>query len=264
MAKILINEAQLSSIADSIREKWWLAGSMQTDSIPYWTSQIITTSEYMRISNSYSLSFPILKEVYGGAPWNPTTISLPNITKIGDYAFCLCENLREITIPACVTSIGNYAFIGCKRLESLIFEDGEKTLTLGYNTYNTNSSKSKGLFRDCPLETIYLGRNIEYESYNDKSSEAAFYAYGYSAFANIPTLNTVTINVPEGVTSFLVGKYAFRGCSGITSATFTPSTDWYNSSSASMSGGTAVEVSDSSGAASVLKSMGENYLYWKE
>ena len=191
------------------------------------------------------------------------------MTKIGSSAFNGCAKLKEITIPEKVTNIGNYAFNGCTGLTKLKLEDGNKTLTLGYNSYNSDSYSGynkyrRGLFRDCPLESLHLGRNIEYASYNDKSPEAQCWAYGYSAFTDITTLNSVTINVPEGVSSFLIGKYAFKGCSGITSATFTPSTDWYNSSSASMTGGSTVDVGNSSSAATVLKSMGENYLYWKE
>ena len=49
MAKILINEAQLSSIADSIREKWWIAGSMPVSSMAECVSSIMTTSEYIAI-----------------------------------------------------------------------------------------------------------------------------------------------------------------------------------------------------------------------
>ena len=66
-------------------------------------------------------------------------------------------------------------FNGCTSLKELRIEDGESTLSLGYNTYNSSNTTSKGLFYDCPLETLYLGRDL---SYNTDAS------YGYSPFYN--------------------------------------------------------------------------------
>lgn len=41
-----------------------------------------------------------------------------NITKIGDYAFCNCDGITHITIPAQVTYVGRSAFYGCAKLVS--------------------------------------------------------------------------------------------------------------------------------------------------
>ena len=124
-----------------------------------------------------------------------------NVKTIPDYAFKGCTGLTSITIPNSVTSIGNRAFYGCTSLKELRIEDGESTMSLGYNTYNS-SKTGKGLFYDCPLETLYLGRNL---SYNTN------YSYGYSPFYNIETLANVTIG--KNVTS--IGNSAFRGCTGL-------------------------------------------------
>ena len=99
-----------------------------------------------------------------------------------------------------VTSIGNYAFDNCTALKKIIIEDGNTTLSLGYN------GSSQGLFYDCPLEEVYLGRNL---SYNSGSS------YGYSPFYNKGKLTTLTIG--DNVTS--IGNYAFYGCSSLTAIT---------------------------------------------
>ena len=58
------------------------------------------------------------------------------------------------------------------------------------------------MFYDCPLETLYLGRNL---SYNTDSY------YGYSPFYNKSTLTSVTIG--NSVTSIVSG--AFYGCTGL-------------------------------------------------
>ncbi|MBO7230378.1 MAG: leucine-rich repeat domain-containing protein [Bacteroidaceae bacterium] len=133
-----------------------------------------------------------------------TSITIGNsVTSIGDYAFDDCSCLTSIEIPNSVTSIGDYAFNGCASLKELRIEDGEGTLSLGYNTYGSYDT-SKGLFYDCPLETLYLGRNLSYNTGG---------IYGYSPFYNIKTLASVTIG--NSVTS--IGNYAFYNCTGLTS-----------------------------------------------
>ena len=202
-----------------------------------------------------------------------TEFEIPCMVKtIGKGAFYGCTKLKTLTVPASVASIGHYAFNGCTGLKTLELEDGEEELTLGYNEYDDYSYDGwggRGLFRDCPLESLYLGRNIEYADYNDKSPDASCHYYGYSAFANISTLTTVNINVPTGVDSFTIGKYAFKGCTGINNATFTTpegeSWTWFESSLGSVSSsGTTVDVSNTTDAAYVLKNLGESYLHGKK
>ena len=133
-----------------------------------------------------------------------TNITIPNsVTSIADRAFEGCTGLTNITIPNSVTSIGNAAFDDCKGLKELFIEDGEKTLSLGYNMYKSTGT-GQGLFYDCPLETIYLGRNLYYNTYAH---------YGSSSFREIKTLKCVTIG--NSVTS--IGESAFYNCTGLTS-----------------------------------------------
>ena len=236
------------------------------------TIKTIDTNAFNGCTNLTNINIPSTVTIIGSSAFQDCTslsdITIPpSVTTIEDYVFYGCKTLKKIVIPSSVNRIGNFTFNGCVGLKILTFEDGDEPVLLGYNNYSnywSDRRDCKGLFYDCRLDSIYLGRNIEYAAYNDKVSDARFIDYGYSAFSNIPTITTVTINVPDGVSSFIIGKYAFRGCSGITSVTFNPSTEWYNSSSASMTGGTLVDVSSETDAANVLKSMGENYLYWKK
>ena len=128
-----------------------------------------------------------------------TSIAIPeSVTKIGEYAFRGCSSLTSITIPASVTSIGNSAFDNCTALRKVTFEDGNNTLSLGYNKTSSNDI-GEGLFYDCPLTTLYLGRDLYYSDY---------YSNGFSPFAYVSSLSSVTIG--ENVTS--IGSHAFYGC----------------------------------------------------
>ncbi len=133
-----------------------------------------------------------------------TAITLPeSVTCIGEYTFSGCSSLTAITIPEGVTSIGDYAFRDCTALKEIIFEDGSETLSLGYNYYDNGYTTGQGLFYDCPLESVYLGRNLSYSSGS---------SYGYSPFYYKTELTSVLIG--DGVTS--IGSWAFYDCSSLT------------------------------------------------
>ncbi|MDE7411791.1 MAG: leucine-rich repeat domain-containing protein, partial [Paramuribaculum sp.] len=129
-----------------------------------------------------------------------TSISIPNsITSIGEAAFRGCSALTSLTIPNSVTDIANNAFNDCASLKELIIANDPETLSLGYNYEST-----KGLFFDCPLESLYLGRDLSYKTGT---------SYGYSPFYHQTKLTSLTIE--NSVTS--IGESAFSGCTALTS-----------------------------------------------
>ena len=148
-----------------------------------------------------------------------TSITIGNNVKtIGKNAFNGCSLLSEITIPQSVTEIKDYAFDNCSSLADVIIEDKTKSLSLG-------SNGSSPIFSDCPLDSVYIGCKI---TYNTSSS------YGYSPFYRNTSLRTVVItdteteiydnefygcsnlkdvSIGNGVNK--IGKWAFSGCSGL-------------------------------------------------
>ncbi len=114
-----------------------------------------------------------------------------------DYAFCDCKSLKNILIPKGVPAIGNYAFGGCASLSNVVIADRDEPLKL-------YSNKEKGLFNDCPLDSVYIGGDISY--YEDKE-------HGYSPFFRNQTLRTVKIAERETA----ISNNEFYGCSNLKS-----------------------------------------------
>ena len=157
-------------------------------------------SVYMGRNLSYSSGTSSGYSPFHGITGLPTITIGAKVTRIEDYTFYNCRDLTSITIPEGVTSIGYHVFDNCTALKEVIIEDGSKTLSLGYN------DDRQGLFYDCPLETVYLGRNLNLFLGTDSV---------YSPFLYQSGLTSVTIG--ENVTS--IRPYTFIGCARISSIT---------------------------------------------
>ena len=118
-----------------------------------------------------------------------------SLTTIENYLFNNCSSLTDIEIPNSVSSVGDYTFSGCTTLKKVTFKDSNTALSLGRNGSNP-------LFADCPLDNVYIGRDI---SYNTSSS------YGYSPFYRNISLHSVTFSDKETE----ISNYEFYGCSGL-------------------------------------------------
>lgn len=164
-----------------------------------------TTGWYKKQTDGVVYAGNVLYKYKGTMPLDAAIEIKEGTISISQSAFFDCSNLASLTIPGSVVSIGNYAFGGCTSLRELTLKDGNDTLSLGYNNYNWNSSsdnQGESLFYHCPLERIYLGRNLKYETGAQ---------YGFSPFYNKSELISVTIG--DGVCS--MGNYAFSNCSSI-------------------------------------------------
>lgn len=152
-----------------------------------------------------------IEELYIGRPitMNCTTGTWINGTLIMDsYSRCLCRSAFCGLKPLTKVVIGEYCnqitpqwFWGCSNLKQLVIQDGLNPIeffqNIYYNEYNENSYphysaqfKYVETFADCPLEYVYIGRNI---NYTQKYNGVSYPNERFSPFENKETLNTVVI-----------------------------------------------------------------------
>lgn len=178
------------------------------------------TVTYEKDGTDNYASLPANVKIPESVEYNGVTYS---VTKVANLAFANCQSLESISIPSTVVQIGetyssydegvSLPFYNCTALKSVRFEDGEKEIVLGA-TYNGNQPNG-GLFSYCPLEEVYIGRNISYQDYYSSYTTYTFEKkpeeYGYSAFYNKTKLTKAVIS--SSVTA--IPKYLFYKCSAL-------------------------------------------------
>ncbi len=146
-----------------------------------------------------------------------TEITIPdNVTSIGDAAFLGCYDITYVAIGTGITKLDASIFGGCRSVKELRIEDSEEEILLPHS----RGSFYESAFSDCPLENIYLGRDInhsEYASPFGKSLKSVVVGKNVTTieertFENCTGLTEITI--PDNVTS--IEKRAFEDCTGLT------------------------------------------------
>ena len=94
--------------------------------------------------------------------------------------------LKSLTIGESFSEIENDMFNGCTSLEEVYIEDHYGRLYLGYN----DESQYIGVFSDCPIKYLYLGRNLEYPIDRNKNVCVNFLGQKRNSVA---TLRSLTI-----------------------------------------------------------------------
>ncbi len=151
-----------------------------------------------------------------------------SVTSIGDSAFLGCSGLTGITIPNSVTSIGESAFYGCDRLievynksslkiiagdfsfgcvayyaKNIYTEEGKSKLTTDENGYVIYTDGDEKLL------VAYLGTETELML---PAYISQIYKYAFSGCSGL-----TSITIPDRVTS--IGESAFEFCTGLISVT---------------------------------------------
>lgn len=142
------------------------------------------------------------------------------LATIDSYAITDCQALENLVIPANVTKMELAAFHDIRNLKKLRFEDGDQYIAIDH-AYNMGEI---GMFSNCGLENLYLGRMITY--YTSSTTP--------SPFAKSATLRTVEFGtsvssiqpslfieckalegavIGDGVTN--ISASAFEGCTAL-------------------------------------------------
>lgn len=124
------------------------------------------------------------------------------ITAIEVCAFADCRTLSMISIPPNVNQIDSEAFSGCLSLKEVVIEDGDECLDFAY---------SGDVFASCPIESVYLGREIDYLC-QDIDDGFCYETY-YSPFKENPLLKSIEIG--NRVTR--IADWAFAESKGLVS-----------------------------------------------
>lgn len=162
--------------------------------IGYWAFQGCSALTSVTLSNSVR---EIKKETFKGCS-SLSSVVVPNsVWKIEEEAFSGCSALESVTIPGSVWEIETGAFLGCTSLKTLILEDEDDAppyeLSLGVHT-SENIASAHGLFADCPIENLYLGRYIAYNDFRGTSADNPLYHYPWRrAFYEMKTLKKITL-----------------------------------------------------------------------
>lgn len=127
-------------------------------------------------------------------------ITIPSSAKnIGVNAFSGCKTIKEMNIPKNILGVQDGAFSGCSSLAKLTIEDSPQSIGFGTCGYS-----KKSLFYDCPLEEVYIGRDIGmYYMSTDK--------HDYLPFYNKNEIKKITI----GANVSGIWDYSFYGCTAI-------------------------------------------------
>ena len=147
----------------------------------------------------------------------------------------------EITIPATISanqtnytvaSIADGTFDLCKNAKKVTFAEGDGVLNLGCG-FSSNSYKS-GIFTNCPIEEIHIGRELKYSygplTYSTTLKTATFgdnvKIIPEGLFTECKELTSVKL--PNALTE--VEGYAFRQCTKLESLSFPASVKKFGNS----------------------------------
>lgn len=170
--------------------------------------QVVGNDAFNGCSNVTKLTFPDVTTTIGARAFqNCSSVTEVTVGKelktIGASAFLNCKSFTALLLPDEFTTMGESAFEDCKSLITATFEDGTDLIEMGYGA----SNKEYGLFRDCPIESLYLGRWLSYSTKDNSENDAP----NRAPFCHIPTLNNLTIGKNVGV----IDKFMFSYCTGL-------------------------------------------------
>lgn len=119
------------------------------------------------------------------------------IVSIDKSAFSNCSSLKQLHITSTINNIGNNAFWGCSQISTITIEDTERPIQFGKNLAGAVST---GVFSSCPLQEVYIGRDVNGGTpFNDnKTIESIVIGHLVKDFpdaslGNLPKLKTLKL-----------------------------------------------------------------------
>ena len=245
VAKVTKNQSLFESYGGDIV----LPSTIIYDDVEYTVSSI-GEQAFSSCTGLTSITIPSSVTSIGGNVFSNctslTSITIPNsVTSIGNGFFQHCTSMTSINIPSSVTSIGNAAFNGCTSLTSITIPSGVTRL-------------ESNVFRDCtgltsitiPNSVTSIGKRAFYRctgltSITIPNSVTSIEGYAFQNCGGLTSIvvesgnltydsrdnsnaiietasNTLILGCkntifPQNVTS--IEKFAFSGCTGLTSIT---------------------------------------------
>lgn len=140
-----------------------------------------------------------------------TTVDIPAVTTIGDYAFAYCDNINDVVIPKTAVTIGNYVFAYCETLSNFdfeSFEEGESVKTQKVGTH---------FFFNCPnITEVILPDKINITA-EDKADSGISYTNDIPSYMFAGT-GIVNANIYEnGVAFYFFTRGVFANCKSLVS-----------------------------------------------
>ena len=205
MAYRKVDEASLTAVADSIRAKGGTTGALA------FPDGFVSAVQAIQAGGGEADSS--FKDVIERTAVNPTLPS--DLTKIGDYAFYNCRNMKLTSLPDGVTSIGLKAFYNCWSmvLTSLpggltkILKDafgGCSKLALTSIPDGVTSIEEYAFDYCTDLSTI------TFEGTPSSISSVAFYGCTNLTTINVPWAEGAIANAPWGATNATI-NYNYTG-----------------------------------------------------
>ena len=166
-------------------------------------------SNAFRECDVYSLSIPKSVKKIGDDAFREcrkiSYVYLEGVVTIGERAFRSCDNIRGVTLPACIKEIGSAAFFQCQQLLSVGFDPNTQSVTVGDDIFNSCWRLSDVTL---PKTMNQIG---EYMFYNCMALPGLIIPEGVTsietqAFASCSNMTTVFI--PKSVTQIGIAAFA--------------------------------------------------------
>lgn len=197
LAKNIFSAAQASLKTLSLPEATTINGDFKQDNVVY---SALTTLNVPKVSNIGNYAF--------SGCYNLNNLNLPqqtlvknnnkysNTTTIGQYAFQQCTNLSNVYIAAQNVTIGSYCFKECGGHIKKEDED----IYIGLTTVTIPGSPLKGTYESTNASSIWTTNKITLHQ---------------GAFLGCSQLSSVSIGSSISTETLVIGANAFQGCEKI-------------------------------------------------